>query len=239
MVLHVWNLVTRCVLSSLRWPNVPEVSSLSWRIIYSSVAVEKYVRCRFLAGFRLCFLGVRLVGSSCVSSSKSAFGLSRYRIPSASYGHVSWRTFQDLIDRVTGDLIFTCLCVRTPDFHSQPMPVCIGDLIFTVGSISFVEEKPSRVHACMYALVRLPISPAPIRPLSGHCACPFVQTSALDASGVDSAFQRILTEIYRLMSRKTITANTATGPDLSRVCGVQSCFLPAAVKSTYSLAIQI
>ncbi|CAB1097508.1 unnamed protein product [Ectocarpus sp. 4 AP-2014] len=44
----------------------------------------------------------------------------------------------------------------------------------------------------------------------------FLETSALDASGVDSAFQRILTEIYRLMSRKTIAANNATGPDLSR-----------------------
>lgn len=48
--------------------------------------------------------------------------------------------------------------------------------------------------------------------------CPLlaVQTSALDASGVDSAFQRILTEIYRLMSRKTIAANNATGPNLSQ-----------------------
>ncbi|CAN0360425.1 unnamed protein product, partial [Laminaria digitata] len=41
-------------------------------------------------------------------------------------------------------------------------------------------------------------------------------TSALDASGVDSAFQRILTEIYRLMSRKTIAANNAAGPNLSQ-----------------------
>lgn len=43
----------------------------------------------------------------------------------------------------------------------------------------------------------------------------FLETSALDASGVDSAFQRILTEIYRLMSRKTIAANNAAGPNLS------------------------
>ncbi|CAN0315205.1 unnamed protein product, partial [Ectocarpus fasciculatus] len=42
----------------------------------------------------------------------------------------------------------------------------------------------------------------------------FLETSALDASGVDSAFQRILTEIYRLMSRKTITANDAAGRNL-------------------------
>lgn len=47
------------------------------------------------------------------------------------------------------------------------------------------------------------------------CTC--TQTSALDASGVDTAFQRILTEIYRLMSRKTIAANNATGPNLSQV----------------------
>lgn len=44
----------------------------------------------------------------------------------------------------------------------------------------------------------------------------FIETSALDASGVDTAFQRILTEIYRLMSRKTIAANNAAGPNLSQ-----------------------
>ena len=30
----------------------------------------------------------------------------------------------------------------------------------------------------------------------------FIETSALDASGVDVAFQNILTEIYRLMNKK-------------------------------------
>ena len=35
----------------------------------------------------------------------------------------------------------------------------------------------------------------------------FIETSALDASGVDEAFSQILTEIYRLMSRKTIAAD--------------------------------
>ncbi|RHX97216.1 hypothetical protein DYB37_010564 [Aphanomyces astaci] len=34
----------------------------------------------------------------------------------------------------------------------------------------------------------------------------FLETSALDATGVDTAFQRILTEIYNLMSRKTMQA---------------------------------
>merc|ERR1712007_145511 len=34
----------------------------------------------------------------------------------------------------------------------------------------------------------------------------FIETSALDASGVDTAFQRILTEIYRLMSRRNVAA---------------------------------
>ena len=32
----------------------------------------------------------------------------------------------------------------------------------------------------------------------------FIETSALDASGVDTAFQRILTEIYRLMSKRNM-----------------------------------
>ncbi|KAL7688438.1 putative small GTP-binding protein [Plasmopara halstedii] len=43
----------------------------------------------------------------------------------------------------------------------------------------------------------------------------FIETSALEATGVDTAFQRILTEIYKLMSRKTIQAEenaTATLP---------------------------
>jgi len=34
----------------------------------------------------------------------------------------------------------------------------------------------------------------------------FIETSALDSTGVETAFTRILTEIYRLMSRKTIQA---------------------------------
>ena len=34
----------------------------------------------------------------------------------------------------------------------------------------------------------------------------FIETSALDASGVDTAFQNILTEIYRLMNRKAMSA---------------------------------
>jgi Ras-related protein Rab-11A len=38
----------------------------------------------------------------------------------------------------------------------------------------------------------------------------FIETSALDASGVDTAFQRILTEIYRLMSRRNL-ANEPSG----------------------------
>jgi Ras-related protein Rab-11A len=37
----------------------------------------------------------------------------------------------------------------------------------------------------------------------------FIETSALDASGVDTAFQRILTEIYRLMSRRNVAAEEA------------------------------
>ncbi|OQR84596.1 Rab11 family GTPase [Achlya hypogyna] len=42
----------------------------------------------------------------------------------------------------------------------------------------------------------------------------FLETSALDATGVDTAFQRILTEIYSLMSRKTMQAaeNAASLP---------------------------
>ena len=42
----------------------------------------------------------------------------------------------------------------------------------------------------------------------------FIETSAIDASGVDTAFQRILTEVYRLMSCRNISseeaANTTT-----------------------------
>mmetsp|Transcript_19758 Transcript_19758/g.66821 ORF Transcript_19758/g.66821 Transcript_19758/m.66821 type:complete len:91 (+) Transcript_19758:528-800(+) len=37
----------------------------------------------------------------------------------------------------------------------------------------------------------------------------FIETSALDASGVDTAFQNILTEIYRLMNRKNVAAGEA------------------------------
>ena len=44
----------------------------------------------------------------------------------------------------------------------------------------------------------------------------FIETSALDASGVDTAFQRILTEIYRLMSRRNMQAEeAANAPNLT------------------------
>lgn len=38
----------------------------------------------------------------------------------------------------------------------------------------------------------------------------FIETSALDATGVDEAFRQILTEIYRLMSRKTLADHPST-----------------------------
>ena len=37
----------------------------------------------------------------------------------------------------------------------------------------------------------------------------FIETSALDASGVDVAFQNILTEIYRLMNKKQMQEGSA------------------------------
>ena len=43
----------------------------------------------------------------------------------------------------------------------------------------------------------------------------FIETSALDSSGVDTAFQRILTEIYRLMSRRNMAAEETAAPSLS------------------------
>lgn len=39
----------------------------------------------------------------------------------------------------------------------------------------------------------------------------FIETSALDATGVDEAFRQILTEIYRLMSRKAMAADAQGG----------------------------
>ncbi|CAM9885320.1 unnamed protein product [Chrysoparadoxa australica] len=44
----------------------------------------------------------------------------------------------------------------------------------------------------------------------------FIETSALDAQGVDTAFQRILTEIYRLMNKKQIAAGSGAGPNLTQ-----------------------
>jgi len=39
----------------------------------------------------------------------------------------------------------------------------------------------------------------------------FIETSALDATGVDDAFKQILTEIHRIMSRKAIANGDAAG----------------------------
>jgi small GTP-binding protein len=42
----------------------------------------------------------------------------------------------------------------------------------------------------------------------------FIETSALDSTGVEEAFRQILTEIYRLMSRKTIVAEGSPSSSL-------------------------
>ncbi len=42
----------------------------------------------------------------------------------------------------------------------------------------------------------------------------FVETSALDSTGVDEAFRQILSEIYRLMSRKAIASEGSSGSAL-------------------------
>jgi len=39
----------------------------------------------------------------------------------------------------------------------------------------------------------------------------FIETSALDATGVDTAFQQLLTEIYKLVSRKTLATEKEGG----------------------------
>jgi Ras-related protein Rab-11A len=41
----------------------------------------------------------------------------------------------------------------------------------------------------------------------------FIETSALDATGVDTAFQQLLTEIYKLVSRKTMAAEKEGGAE--------------------------
>jgi len=58
----------------------------------------------------------------------------------------------------------------------------------------------------------------------------FIETSALDATGVDEAFRQILTEIYRLMSKKTmVTGTAATIPQGQKiVVGGQPAAAPAA-----------
>jgi Ras-related protein Rab-11A len=38
----------------------------------------------------------------------------------------------------------------------------------------------------------------------------FIETSALDSTGVDTAFQQLLTEIYKIVSRKTMMSDKAT-----------------------------
>ena len=40
-----------------------------------------------------------------------------------------------------------------------------------------------------------------------QCSLSFIETSALDSTNVEQAFQTILTEIYRLVSRRTIEAD--------------------------------
>ena len=39
----------------------------------------------------------------------------------------------------------------------------------------------------------------------------FIETSALDSTGVDTAFQQLLTEIYKIVSRKAMVSDKAAG----------------------------
>jgi len=41
----------------------------------------------------------------------------------------------------------------------------------------------------------------------------FIETSALDSTGVDTAFQQLLTEIYKIVSRKTMISDKAASGD--------------------------
>ena len=41
----------------------------------------------------------------------------------------------------------------------------------------------------------------------------FIETSALDSTGVDTAFQQLLTEIYKIVSRKTMMSDKASAGD--------------------------
>ncbi|CAD6207607.1 unnamed protein product [Miscanthus lutarioriparius] len=47
----------------------------------------------------------------------------------------------------------------------------------------------------------------------------FVETSALDATNVDAAFETLLTEIYRAVSRKALAAAAAAADDEARAVG--------------------
>jgi Ras-related protein Rab-11A/Ras-related protein Rab-11B len=61
----------------------------------------------------------------------------------------------------------------------------------------------------------------------------FIETSALDSTGVETAFQRILTEIYRLMSSKSMQAdssNSTVPSGETLVIGTGSTEAPAAKK---------
>jgi Ras-related protein Rab-11A len=47
----------------------------------------------------------------------------------------------------------------------------------------------------------------------------FVETSALDATNVDAAFEQLLTEIYRAVSRKALAAASAADEDAAGAVG--------------------
>lgn len=68
-----------------------------------------------------------------------------------------------------------------------------------------------RSRACCWSVCeRWFFSPSPILTLTFTCASQnnlaFIETSAMDSTNVDVAFETILIEIYRIVTRKTIDA---------------------------------
>ena len=107
--------------------------------------------------------------------------------------------------------------------HDVPSGLCPGTCrCIVAGARPLLPAAPPDCRTVRHPLPRcsLPHRPLPALPLQAFCereGLSFIETSALEATNVEQAFQRILTEIYHIVSKKALASED--GPAAVRGAG--------------------
>jgi Ras-related protein Rab-11A len=168
-------------------------------------------------------IGVEFATKSIVAEGKTikaqiwdTAGQERYRAITSAYGR---RLSAPCVPPKLAVLMCVCVCVMCGRYYRGAVGALLVYDITKHVSFENVERwlKELRDHADANTVIMLVGNKSDLRHLRAVSTeeamafaeknnLAFIETSALEATGVDTAFQRILTEIYKLMSRKTIQA---------------------------------